>query len=166
MQNGRAENALAFALIQSGLATAAPQPATEPTPVCQYCNSTAELVTGEDIYPHLEYLHHKHFWRCVPCRAYVGCHDAGNGYGEGTRPLGVLANAELRAAKKAVHDLFDPLWKSGGKGRKKAYRWLAGQMGMPADDCHVGAFSVEQCRQARAILIDYQAHSTPLPSVP
>lgn len=147
---------LARALTAAGLVKPAlGTPASAPAPVCQYCGNLAELVTGAVIYPRREDLHAKRFWRCAPCRAYVGCHDPGNGYGDGTWPLGVLANAELREAKKAVHAVFDPLWRSGRMSRKRAYRWLAERMQLSVEDCHVGQFSVEQCRRAEAVCRSY-----------
>lgn len=76
------------------------------TVICSYCNKPAELVTGKEIYPHRPDLYPKKFWRCRPCTAYVGCHKPNAGYGDGTRPLGRLANAELRAAKSAAHAAF------------------------------------------------------------
>ncbi|MEX3984255.1 zinc-finger-containing protein [Paraburkholderia sp. EG287A] len=150
MQQGIAGGALAQALIKSGIANAS-HAQKEAAPTCQYCGDTAELVTGEVIYPRLGYLHHKHFWNCEECGAYVGCHEAGKGYGDGTRPLGLLANAELREAKKSVHAVFDPSWQSGKKTRKKAYEWLAEQLGIPFADCHVGMFTVEQCARAKTV---------------
>jgi len=77
---------------------------------CPYCQSAAKLVGGRAIYPHRPDLAAKRFWQCKPCDAYVGCHEAGNGQGDGTKPLGRLANAELRKAKKDAHYAFDRLW--------------------------------------------------------
>ena len=152
MQQGIAGGALAQALIKSGLAKAShAQAEKEPAPTCQYCGQIAELVTGEVIYPGLTYLHHKHFWHCAPCASYVGCHEPGKGYGDGTRPLGLLANAELREAKQAVHAVLDPIWKSGQKTRKQAYQWLADKLCIPVQNCHVGMFTVEQCQRAEAV---------------
>jgi hypothetical protein len=106
---------------------------------CHYCGNEAELVTGEAIYPHRPDLAEKKFWRCVPCKAHVGCHP-------GTEnPLGRLANAELRIAKMAAHAAFDPLWKSGEMKRSKAYAWLSGNLGLTKRETHIGWFDVDQC---------------------
>lgn len=81
----------------------------------------------------------------MPCQAWVGCHP-------GTEnPLGGLANAELRKAKQAAHAVFDPIWRNAvedgnrGKARRKAYRWLAGSLGIPEKQCHIGYMDVDQC---------------------
>jgi hypothetical protein len=119
---------------------------------CHYCNQPAELVTGKEIYPHLPNLHNSKFWRCQPCGAYVGCHRANKGYGDGTVPLGILANAYLRRAKIDVHNLLDPMWKSGAMKRMEAYAWLAKEMNISLKECHIGMFSLAQCQQAIQLL--------------
>ena len=123
-------------------------------PICPYCGKTAVLVSGTHIYPHRRDLYALRFWACDPCSAYVGCHKAGAWMyvgGEkilsnGTLPLGRLANAALRREKSAAHAAFDPLWKTGRMRRREAYSWLAKQLGIRFDDCHIGEFDVERCR--------------------
>lgn len=119
---------------------------------CAYCNKPAELVGGEEIYPHRPDLYQKKFWRCRPCKAYVGCHKPNVGYGDGTRPLGRLANAELRAAKSAAHAAFDPIWQNGIARRGSAYAWLANKLGIQPKQCHIGEFDVEQCKRVVQIV--------------
>lgn len=112
---------------------------------CAYCGREAELVTGAVIYPHRPDLAHKWLWRCEPCKAWVGCHK------DTTKPLGRLANDKLRKAKMTVHHCFDQLWKREAGGtmkRKEAYRWLALEMKLSKEECHIGMFSVQQCDEA------------------
>jgi hypothetical protein len=63
------------------------------------------------------------------------------------RPLGRLSNAEGRMLKVAAHASFDPLWKNGLKSRSAAYAWLAKQLGIAVEDCHIGQFDEAQCRR-------------------
>lgn len=71
------------------------------------CGAPAEYVTGAVMYPHRRDLHHKSFYRSVPCDARVGCHP-------GTKaPLGRLATRRVRVARQRAHAAFDPLWKQG-----------------------------------------------------
>lgn len=126
---------------------------------CPYCNQGATLVTGAVIYRGRPDLAGLKFWQCAPCAAYVGCHAAGNGYGDGTRPLGILANAMLRSAKKAAHASFDGIWKDGHMPRKAAYRWLAKEMGLEEAHCHIGMFTVEQCRKAKTVCTEWWARA-------
>jgi hypothetical protein len=120
-------------------------------PICPYCGAVAILVTGADIYPHRQDLAEKRFWSCAPCDAYVGCHPPMDAYGkggqgDGTVPLGRLANAELRGLKQRAHAAFDPLWTSRAMSRRKAYAWLATAMGLPSKNTHIGMFDEAQCR--------------------
>lgn len=109
---------------------------------CPYCFRPAVLVRGPVVYPHRPDLAPKCFWRCAPCDAYVGCHPGTQ------KPLGRLANAELRAAKQLAHSYFDRLWREGRMTRKEAYRQLGESMGLPAGATHIGMFDVEQCNKA------------------
>lgn len=111
-------------------------------PICPYCKSTSELVTGERIYPHRQDLAKKFFYLCTDCDAYVGCHP------NSKRPLGRLADSTLRTWKQNVHRVFDPLWKRYGMTRYKAYEFLACALGIPMRECHVGMFDVETCQRA------------------
>lgn len=112
------------------------------TPLCPYCGVFSKKVTGEVIYPHRPDLHHKTFYQCQPCDAYVGTHPGTD------KPLGGLADATLRHYKSKVHQAFDPLWRTGVFTRKEAYARLAFLMGLPVEDCHIGMFTVEDCHKA------------------
>lgn len=114
-------------------------------PVCPYCGEQSRLTTGKEIYPKRPHLHRKDFYLCAPCDAYVGCHV------NTIKPLGSPANAELRAARSAAHRAFDVKWQSGAMSRTQAYRWLAGQLRMHPDQCHIGMFDVETCRRVVAL---------------
>lgn len=112
---------------------------------CPYCGNRAELVDSIVIYRVRSY---GMIYLCRPCDAYVGTH-------RGTRrPLGRLADKELRKWKKNAHACFDPIWKHGrfkGK-RNKAYSWLAEQMGLPVEETHIGMFDVSQCEKVIKIM--------------
>ena len=88
------------------------------------------------MYPHRRDLWSKKFFVCTPCDARVGCHANG-------KPLGRLADAELRTAKMRAHSAFDKLWKNGGMSRNDAYRWLAGKLGVKK--VHIGEMDVDEC---------------------
>lgn len=112
------------------------------SPICPYCGQESRPAGGDEIYPHRPDLHHKQFFLCAPCDAYVGTHERSG------KPLGRLANAELRYLKSAAHRAFDPLWKGGRFGsRRKAYAWLAEQMELPPTEAHIGMFNEDQCRE-------------------
>ena len=113
---------------------------------CDYCGGEARFVSGIHVYPHLPELWKKQFWLCRPCGAYVGCHAGTN------KPLGRLANDELRRAKIAAHAAFDPFWKAQGWKRNAAYRWLSEQLGIERSACHIGMFDESLCARIVALV--------------
>lgn len=112
-------------------------------PTCPYCRSLGRLTSGREVYPHRPDLASKPIYACMPCGAWVGCHPGT------TKPLGRMANADLRALKKKAHEVFDRRWKGrqsvNGSPRKSAYTWLAARMGMEFKRCHIGYFSEDEC---------------------
>lgn len=128
---------------------------------CPYCGKYAVLVDSSVIYR----VSYGLMWACVDypnCDSYVGCHP-------GTRqPLGRLADRELRAAKKAAHAAFDQLWKAKirqtGCGRNRArtdgYNWLAKQLGINKESCHIGMMDIEDCRKVVNICTPYLRRKT------
>lgn len=83
---------------------------------------------------------------CRGCRAYVGMHPFTG------IPLGTLADAATREARKKAKAAFNPLWGSGGMSRSEAYAWMAKQLGIErTEECHIGWFDVAQCNRVVAI---------------
>lgn len=77
-------------------------------------------------------------------------------------PLGRLADKELRRWKIRAHNAFDPLWQAKvARGfRKRAardlgYNWLAGELGIKWEECHIGMFDVEMCKRVVEICAPY-----------
>lgn len=115
---------------------------------CRYCQQPARLVLiGGEGYPYGR--DYGPMWVCPPCKAWVGCHPGTE------KPLGGLANAELRALKIKAHAAFDPLWQgkmrrdgcSKGKARRAGYAWLAAQLGIDVKKCHIGYMNMDECQR-------------------
>lgn len=122
--------------------------------ICPYCDKQATLLTGKEVYNHRKDLWDLQFWACIDCDARVGCHKSGTG----TSPLGRLANAELRRAKSIAHKSFDRVWRKGKDklmSRTLAYSWLAEQLCIPVEDCHIGMFNLDQCKNVVSIMDHY-----------
>ena len=107
--------------------------------ICPYCGGEVVCKDSSIIYG----KSYGNVWICSnwpKCDAYVGCQ-------KGTeKPLGRLANPELRYWKKQAHEKFDKLWKGGVMNRSRAYAWLSRTLGIPLDQCHIGMFDVDQCK--------------------
>lgn len=105
--------------------------------ICPYCGQRAELVDSAVIYGRS----YGNIYLCEPCDAYVGTHRRNN------KPLGTLANKQLREWRKRAHRAFDPLWKSGKMTRDDAYKWLSRKMNLPPRKTHIGMFDIRQCKR-------------------
>jgi hypothetical protein len=121
-------------------------------PICPYCGKPSVLVADSTVYAR---SYGSMVYLCAPCKAWVGVHKNTNP----PIPLGRLATAELRALKIRAHAAFDKLWRAAikfrkwrrNKARNLAYAWLAREMGIEVDRCHIGMFDIDQTNQAIAI---------------
>lgn len=116
-------------------------PLPAPT-TCPHCSSPVELCSNAKIYGR-EYGDWPWAYRCTSsdCDAYVGIHPFTN------IPLGTLATRPIREARKAAKATFNPIWARKYMTRSEAYAWLAGELGIPVGECHIGWFDVDQCKQ-------------------
>ena len=112
--------------------------------ICDYCGRRAEFVDSREVYG----TSYGKIYLCRHCEAYVGVHKGTD------RPLGRLANSELRYWKRQAHSAFDPLWQRGmfKNKRNAAYTWLAQKMHLTPAKTHIGMFNVSQCKQAIHII--------------
>lgn len=102
-------------------------------------------------------------WICSTCHAWIGVRPRSRHQ----TPLGRLANADLRDAKKRLHDTLEPLVTAkvrrdgvnAFEARGKAIKWLAGALGMTLS--RVGRDS-----QISEASDTYESRPTPIASSP
>ncbi len=121
-------------------------------PICCECGCDAALVQSQTIYPHRPDLWNRPMWLC-DCGAYCGCH-------KGTeRPVGRPAGKATRQARMDAHAAFDRLWQakmvrdqiSKTKARGAGYLWLADQLDLDPEDCHIGSMTESYARRVVAV---------------
>ena len=61
--------------------------------------------------------------------------------------------AKLFKLRKEVHDILDPLWRSGTMQRMGVYRLLSRYMGKPLWKTHARMFNIKECKRAISILL-------------
>lgn len=95
---------------------------------CCGCSTdvNARLTDGREIYPHRPDLYSLPFWRCDNCKNYVGCHHKSKNR---THPLGCIPTPEIKEARKKIHAIIDPMWKSGAMTRKDVYEAISKAVG-------------------------------------
>jgi len=111
--------------------------------VCPYCGGVPTFVDSDSVYTRSYGM----LWVCEPCEAWVGVHNGTD------KPLGRLADKDLREAKIEAHKYFDCLWRKAmrtrgwrkSKARNTAYDWLANQIGKPREYTHIGMFDEAEC---------------------
>jgi len=105
--------------------------------LCPYCNSPAVWVENKVVYGR-NYGKSYMMWHCPKCEASIGCHN------NTKRPLGTMANKELKKMRNLAHEAIDPLWKEMGMSRKDVYEALGKIFGYKV---HVGSADMKTCQR-------------------
>lgn len=107
----------------------------------------ARLTDGSEIYPYRTDLHKLPFWKCDACGNYVGCHHKTN---DRTRPLGCIPTREIRAVRKHIHEILDPIWKCNRMKRTDLYKKISDKLGYKYHTS--GIRSLEEARKVEQII--------------
>ena len=110
----------------------------------------ARLTSGREVYPHRSDLISLPFWICDDCKNFVGCHHKSKS--EKTRPLGVIATKEIKNARKHIHQLIDPAWKSGLISRGSLYKKISSVIGYQYHTADIR--SIEEARKVYRVSRD------------
>lgn len=108
------------------------------------------LTDGNEVYPHRKDLHSLPFWKCDTCGNYVGCHHKTKNR---TRPLGCIPTPELKNARRHIHALLDPIWKSGKMERKEIYAVISKRIGKDFHTANIR--TIEDARNIYRIIREY-----------
>ena len=119
-------------------------------PICVECGGRGELSNGARLGYKRPEMRARLFYVC-PCGARVGCHP-------GTAvPMGLPCGAAASRARQVCHAAFDPIWQakvaagaSRENARQAAYKWLAREIGIRPDECHIGYFNKAMADRAIA----------------
>lgn len=109
---------------------------------CPYCGSPVVYRTADGIYHD-----NKNNTMLYVCSNYPKCDAYVRANPQTNRPMGTLANGELRALRTKAHHYFDRLYKEGYMSRNDAYNWLADFMGVPHGEAHIGYWGEYYCNQ-------------------
>jgi|SRR6185369_12624458 len=113
--------------------------------LCPYCGAKAQLKDSSVIYG----KSYGFVWVCAnypKCDSYVGTHKNSKDH----KPLGRMANYELRELKKQCHRYFDNLWQQPqkwGYTRSEAYKKMQQVMGMTEYEAHIAKFNEQECQK-------------------
>ena len=109
---------------------------------CPYCGAEAKIRPASVVYKE-NTLHSDGFLfvcdRYPKCDAYVGAHK------ESRKPMGTLANGDLRNKRIQAHKVFDRMWQSGLMTKWEAYKWMQATFCLNESQAHIAMFSEYMC---------------------
>ena len=108
---------------------------------CPYCNREAERISNEFLYGKV--YGNGMAWDCRHCDAFTGCSDDG-------RPIGALANKELRMARKKARahvESFVTGQVDEKSVRNMVYASLTRYLGISRQVCAIGRFNLDMCQR-------------------
>lgn len=121
--------------------------------ICNYCNKEAIFWDNSMIYWKNYGKSYKCFY-CKDCDAYVWVHENNK-----DRPLGTMANWELREWRKKAHFILDPIRKNKIHSRSSIYGQLAEYFW---EETHIGESNILVCKKIINFLKETYYYETTL----
>lgn len=115
---------------------------------CPYCGALAVCRPASTVYGSTVQTKGSYLYLCSrwpECDSYVAAHR------QNRRPMGTLANAQLRHKRILAHRALEDFRRSRHMEKWAVYVWLQGKLGLPAEQVHIGMFSEQRCRQVIAL---------------
>ena len=121
---------------------------------CVECSNyvIAKLVTGAMVYPNTPKVSRDKYWMCNSCKNHVGVHRNANK--NKLKPLGVIANKELRSIRKTIHDIIDPIWREEKMKRTHIYAIISNELGYNYHTAELK--SIEEATRVKDIVLNIQ----------
>ena len=118
---------------------------------CCQCQTyvLARLTNGAEVYPHRPDLADIPRWRCDGCGNHVGTHHKTKNW---SKPLGNIPSADVKRARIKIHELIDPVWKSGRISRRRLYTKMSAALGR---EYHTGEIkTIDEARNVYRVARD------------
>ena len=109
---------------------------------CPYCGARAVLRPASAIGKTKPCYDGQKFYVCArypSCDSYVAAHSKSG------LPMGSLADRRLRWLRRDAHEALEQFCRERNMNRSEGYQWLGMQLGIPAEDAHIGKFSEFRC---------------------
>ena len=111
---------------------------------CPYCGAPAVCRPASTVYGADTIDRKSHLYLCSnwpSCDAYVSAHKTDR------RPMGTLANGNLRHKRILAHQALEKLQKELHMDKWASYVWLQTKLGLDSHHTHIGMFSEQLCDQ-------------------
>ena len=109
---------------------------------CPYCGGLAVLRPAEYVYGERNLNPDNYLYVCSgypSCDSYIGVHK------KSMRPMGTLANGDLRHKRILAHRALEHLQQSRHMEKWEVYIWLQAKLGLNDQQAHIGMFSDGMC---------------------
>ena len=106
---------------------------------CPYCKRPGVLRPAAYVYGDNNLDPEKYLYVCSgypSCDSYIGAHK------KSMRPMGTMADSNLRNKRIEAHRALDAIWKNGYMTKHSTYIWLQNRLNLREKDTHIGMFSV------------------------
>lgn len=111
---------------------------------CPYCKRPGVLRPAAYVYGDNNLDPEKYLYVCSgypSCDSYIGAHK------KSMRPMGTMADSNLRNKRIEAHRALDAIWKNGYMTKHSTYIWLQNRLNLREKDTHIGKFSYYLCEQ-------------------
>jgi len=115
---------------------------------CPYCGAYAMRRPASVVYGDAARTENGYLFVCSrwpACDAYVSAHLKSG------RPMGTLANGDLRHKRILAHKALDEFRKRRHIEKWEAYLWLQSKLGLGKEQTHIAMFSEYRCDQVIAL---------------
>lgn len=115
---------------------------------CPYCGAMAFCRPASVVYGSSNRHNDSYLYICSrwpACNAYVGTHKRNR------KPLGSLANSELRHKRILAHRTLADFQQQRHMKKWEAYIWLQAKLGLNESQTHIGMFSEYMCDQTISV---------------
>ena len=119
---------------------------------CPYCKRPGVLRPAAYVYGDNNLDPEKYLYVCSgypSCDSYIGAHK------KSMRPMGTMADSNLRNKRIEAHRALDAIWKNGYMTKHSTYIWLQNRLNLREKDTHIGKFSYYLCEQTIRECTDY-----------
>lgn len=115
---------------------------------CPYCGSNAVLRPASKVFGTKARENNRFLYVCAnwpACDSYVTAHL------EDRRPMGTMANGQLRHKRILAHKALQAYRKATNTKKWASYIWLEGKLGLDQQRTHIGMFSDDECDRVIAL---------------
>lgn len=109
---------------------------------CPYCGANTVIRPASEIYQDPRRTDELYV-----CSNYPRCNSYVSMYPGTKKPMGPLANGDLRNLRIRAHRKFDQIWQTRIMSRDQAYRWMADYFCLPLREAHIGNFNEYRCKE-------------------